>query len=261
MTKWINMELSEVLVKIGLNDKEAKVYLAMLALGPATAYRIAPKAGIKRSISYVVLESLQSHGLVSVVPEGERKLFVASDPGKLLGEIEQKKELYKRFLPNLEALYLESSKKEKPQVQFFEGKEAVLGLYEKIYESKDVAFFSTIRDILSEFPDFPKKLNQKAIQGKVRVRELLTMSPSDIAYGKTMEHNNFFQQRFAVGIGEFFTDNCLFDGQVAFFAFDPFLYAVLVRSDGVYKSLKTLYEFAWAAAMSYDEAIKKPLLN
>lgn len=250
------MELSEVLIKIGLNEKEAKVYLAMLALGPATAYRIAPKAGVKRSIAYIVLESLQARGLVSVVPQGERKLFVASDPGKLLGEIEQKKELYKRFLPNLEALYLDASKKEKPQVQFFEGREAVGTLYEKIYQSNNVAFFSTIREILSSFPDFPKKLNEKAIQGKMRVRELLSMSPSDIAYAKTMKHGEFFQHRFAQGIGEFFTDNCLFDGQVAFFAFDPFLYAVLVRSDGVYKSLKTLYEFAWLSAKPFEQIVK-----
>ncbi len=244
------------MIKIGLNEKEAKVYLAMLALGPATAYRIAPKAGVKRSIAYVVLESLQARGLVSVVPQGERKLFVASDPGKLLGEIEQKKELYKRFLPNLEALYLDASKKEKPQVQFFEGREAVDGLYEKIYESKDVVFFSTIRDILSSFPEFPKKLNEKAMQGKMRVRELLSMSPSDFAYAKTMKHSEFFEHRFAQGIGEFFTDNCLFDGRVAFFAFDPFLYAVLVRSDGVYKSLKTLYEFAWLSAKPFEQIVK-----
>ena len=255
----MNMELSEVLTKIGLNEKEARVYLALLELGPATAYRVAPKAGVKRSIAYVVLESLQARGLVSVVPQGEKKLFVAGDPGKLLGELEQKKELFKRFLPNLEALYADSSRKEKPQVQFFEGREAVYSLYEKIYESKDVAFFSTIRDILSLFPDFPKKLNQKAVEGRVKVRELLTFGPSDLAYAKTMKHSAFFQQRFAEGIGEFFTDNCLFDGQVAFFAFDPFLYAVLVRSDGVYKSLKTLYEFAWASAVPFDEAIKKPL--
>ena len=253
------MELSEVLNKAGLSQKEARVYLAMLTLGPATAYRIAPKADIKRPICYVVLESLASRGLVSVVPQGERKLFVAADPGKLLGELEQKKELYKRYLPNLEALFADASKKAKPQVQFYEGREAVYSLYEKIYESQDVAFFSTIRDILSLFPEFPKKLNQKALAGRVRVRELLTMSRSDLAYAQTMKHNEFFQQRFAEGIGEFFTDNCLFDGQVAFFAFDPFLYAVLVRSDGVYKSLKTLYEFAWASAMPYEQAIKKPL--
>lgn len=182
---------------------------------------------------------------------------MASDPGKLLGELEQKKELYKRYLPNLNALFADASKKAKPQVQFFEGREAVYSLYEKIYESKDVAFFSTIRDILSLFPEFPKKLNQKALAGQVRVRELLTVSPSDLAYARTMGHNDFFQQRFAAGIGEFFTDNCFFDGQVAFFAFDPFLYAVLIRSEGIYKSLKTLYEFAWHAAMPFDQAIKK----
>lgn len=251
------MELAEVLEKTGLNEKEAKVYLAMLELGPATAYRIAPKAGIKRPIAYVILENLQARGLVSVVPEGGRKLFVAADPGKILGEMEKRKELYKRFLPNLEALYADTSKKEKPQVQFFEGKEAVYALYENIFQSKEVAFFSTIKDIISAFPDFPKSLNKKAMAGQVRVRELLTKSPADIAYAKTMDHGKFFEQRFAGGIGEFFTDNCLFDGQVAFFAFDPFLYAVLIRSDGVYKSLKTLYEFAWASAEPFEKIIRE----
>ena len=248
------MELHEVLVKSGLNEKEAKVYLAMLELGPSTAYRIAPKAGIKRPITYVVLENLQSKGLVSTVPEQGKKLFVAADPGNILGEMERTKDLYKRFLPNLAAIYADSSNKEKPQVQFFEGREAVYELYERILESKDVAFFSTIKDIVSVFPDYPKKLNAKASTGKMRVRELLTSSESDFAYARTMNQSKFFEDRFAPG--EFFTDNCLFDGQVAFFSYEPFIFAVLVRSEGIYKSLKTLFELAWSAARPLAPALE-----
>lgn len=250
------MELNEVLAKTGLNEKEAKVYLAMLELGPATAYRIAPKAGIKRPITYVVLESLQNKGLVSTVPESERKLFVAADPGKILGEMERTKDLYKRYLPNLEAMYADSARKEKPQVRYFEGRDAVYEIYEKIYQAKEVMFFSTIKDILAVFPDYPKKLNEKALTGKMRVRELLTQSKSDLAYAKTMKQSEFFEDRFATAAGEFITDNCLFDGQVAFFAYEPFVFAVLIRSEGIYKSLKTLFEFTWSVSKPLKQALE-----
>jgi HTH-type transcriptional regulator, sugar sensing transcriptional regulator len=247
------MELSEVLKKAGLNDKEAKVYLALLELGVSSAYKIAPKAGLKRPITYIVLESLKARGLVSVVPQGEKNLYVAAEPGKIMGELERTRELYKRFLPNLEALHNESGRKEKPKVQFFEGKEAVGELYEKIIASKEVEFFSTIKDIISVFPEYPKRLNERAFVGQMRIRELLTKNPGDVAYAKTMKHNQYFEHRFAPGAGEFLTDNCLFDGNVAFFSFQPFIYAVLIQSQGIYKSLRSLFEFSWQAGEPHND--------
>jgi len=123
------MDTSEALVKNGLNEKEAKVYLALLELGTASAYSIAPKAGLKRPITYIVLEDLRQKGLVSIVPREKKTLYTAEAPNKLLTEVKQRQELLQRFMPNMEALY--NSKKEKPQVQLFEGMEGVKLIYEK----------------------------------------------------------------------------------------------------------------------------------
>jgi len=95
--------------------------------------------------------------------------------------------------------------------EWFEGKEAVREVYEKILAAKEVEFFSSIGDIISVYPDYPKKLNSKAMSGSVKVRELLTRSEADLVYAKTMEHGQNFIQRFAPGQGEFLTDNCLYD--------------------------------------------------
>src|SRR3989344_2058210 len=132
------MELTEVLNKTGLDEKEAKVYLALLELGTADVTDIAVKAHIKRPTCYLVLDNLKNKGLVSQVP-AKVNLFTAESPEKLASEMYKKQELYKRFLPNMLALY--NAKKDKPQVQLFEGVEGVKQVYEKIYIAREVWFF------------------------------------------------------------------------------------------------------------------------
>ena len=56
--------LEKELEKIGLTEKEAAVYLALLKLGPTTALKIARETGIKRPTVYTTLDALKGRGLV-----------------------------------------------------------------------------------------------------------------------------------------------------------------------------------------------------
>jgi len=47
-------ELEQQLQKIGLSDKEAKLYLALLSAGPVTAREVAHLAKINRSTTYAL---------------------------------------------------------------------------------------------------------------------------------------------------------------------------------------------------------------
>lgn len=60
----MNEVLIRNLTEFGLSDKEARIYLALLELEIATAFDTAKHAGINRSSTYVVLESLKKKGLV-----------------------------------------------------------------------------------------------------------------------------------------------------------------------------------------------------
>lgn len=240
------MEIQDILVQLGLSNKESGVYLALLELGTASVYPIATKAGIKRPTAYLILDELQKKGLVSLVPRAGKTLYTAQSPETLLSDLNKKQELVKRFMPNMLALY--NAKTDKPQVQLFEGKQAVRALYDKLLTAKNVEFFSTIRDILHMFPDYPALLNRQALSGKVVVRELLTKSEIDVAYANSMQHNKYFMHRFAKGGGEFITDNCLYDGNVVFFSYEPYISAVQITSLGIYKSVRNLFEYAWNAA-------------
>ena len=53
------------LVNFGLSEKEAKVYLACLEIGDASANEISLKSDLPRTLVYDILERLIDSGLVS----------------------------------------------------------------------------------------------------------------------------------------------------------------------------------------------------
>ena len=248
------MEITDLLQSIGLTDKEASVYLALLELGTATVHPIAMKAGIKRPTTYLVLEQLQQKGMVSVVPRTSKALYTAESPEKILTDLNKKQELVKRFLPNMLAMH--NKKTEKPQMQLFEGKEGVLEVYKKVFASPAVDFFCNISDVMGIFQDMPSELNQLALQHKIKVRELLTQDAADLAHARKMPQHEFYENRFVPTNLKFLTDNVFFGDSVAFFSYEPYLFVVVITSKNVTISLRTIFEMAWHSAAQYSEIIK-----
>jgi len=243
------MEINEVLQKSGLTDKEANVYMALLELGTATVHPIATKAGVKRPTAYLILDQLKAKGLVSVIPRAKKVLYTAESPEKIIQDLGRKQELVKRFLPNMLALY--NTKTEKPQVLLYEGKEAVGEVYEKILLAKKVDFFCTITEAMSAFPEYPFRINKTAMSGSMKFRELLTSNPSDVEYSRKMQHGENYQHRFLPPGMNLLTDNVLFDGNIVFFSYHPYIFAVQISSKGIYQSLLTLFEVAWTASKPF----------
>ena len=76
------MNIIDQLEKLGLNGRQAKVYLALLQLGTGTAIDIAKATRFKHPTVYDVLDVLKERALVTETFEGGRKLFSAEDPNK-----------------------------------------------------------------------------------------------------------------------------------------------------------------------------------
>jgi sugar-specific transcriptional regulator TrmB len=254
------MDIPDVLNQIGLNEKEAQVYLALLELGTATVHPIASKANIKRPTAYLILEDLQQKGMISVIPREKKVMYTAESPEKIILDLNKKQELVKRFMPNMLALY--NAKKDKPQVLLFEGKEGVGQVYDKIFSSPEVLFFSTIRDVFKLFPDMPKLLNKRVKAKEMKIREILTMTPADLEYSALTEQGEYYQSRFAPkNFPEFLTDSAIFGNNVAFFSFSPTIFAVQISNLQISQSLRVLFNLAWQAAETYEKIIKYPDFN
>lgn len=248
------MEINDVLKNIGLDEKQAAVYLALLELGTASVQSIAQKALLKRPTTYLILDELKGRGLVSVVPRAKKVLYTAESPEKFLGDLYKKQELLKRFMPNMLALY--NAKITKPQVLLFEGKEGVAKVYDKIFASPEVLFFSTIRDVFSMFPEMPKILKKRVETRQTKFRELLTQTSADLEYVTWVKQGEYYQSRFAPkNFSEFLTDSAIFGNSVAFFSFKPTVFAVQIDSREISQSLKVLFDLAWQAGEIYEKVM------
>src|SRR3990172_67098 len=104
------------LQEMGLSEKEARVYLALLELGQAGVPEISKKSGVNRTTTYVILESLAKEGLVSQIEKEKEKEFI-------------------EHLAQLAALFETAG--ERPKVRFYEGKEGLNVIQDEILQTKD----------------------------------------------------------------------------------------------------------------------------
>ena len=111
--------ISEKLQKIGLNEKEAKIYTSLLELGETNVQRISKKSKIKRTTIYNVLETLKEKGLISIIIKKKRKYYVATDPRELEYKLEEQKNTLKNLIPEL--LSITNLIDKKPKIKYFEG--------------------------------------------------------------------------------------------------------------------------------------------
>ncbi len=94
MTTDLNME---TLRKLGLNDGEIKVYLALIILGETTSGPLIEESGVAASKVYLILDRLATKGLASHIVKRKTKYFRAADPARLLVYLrEQEDELKKQ---------------------------------------------------------------------------------------------------------------------------------------------------------------------
>lgn len=153
--------LHEYLMEYGLADKEATAYLALLEIGQATATNLAKRTGLNRSTTYVILESLKSHGLVSVSGDKIVQEYLAATPETFVKVAERRLQQQqvitsklKDIVPKLNSLKKEP--KHKPLVTINEGKSGVINAFEESLESKEkvVRIMSAANNLYQLIPNY-----------------------------------------------------------------------------------------------------------
>jgi sugar-specific transcriptional regulator TrmB len=132
-TMVLELPIELELKKLGLKEKEVKVYLAGLELGPNSIKNIAEKVKIPRPTVYEIVKKLEEKGLFVETKKGKKRLFVAQSPSQILRflrikkrEIEEKEREFTRIVSILEAKY----SREKEGIRIFQGKEGKKAIIE-----------------------------------------------------------------------------------------------------------------------------------
>ncbi len=137
------------LLKIGLTEGEAKVYLALSELGSSTVGPIVKKSGVAYSNIYDILNRLIGKGIVSFIIKNKTKYFQAASPTNLVNYLEKKekeisiqKDSLKKILPDLEKL---QEIRPQQEAEIFLGKKGLRTAYEKLCKNTtkndEVLFF------------------------------------------------------------------------------------------------------------------------
>lgn len=160
------MHINQLLQKLGFSSKEAKVYLASLEMGLASAQDVAKRAGLKRTTGYAVLNDLANRGVVGKTKVRGKTRFIPEPPERLASLIKELDQGIKQALPELAAIYNKSEVK--PKITFYEGASAV----QKVYD-----------DTLAEKPE-----------------EILEWNTNAYFEGQSDVDPNYIQKRVALGI-------------------------------------------------------------
>lgn len=142
----------ETLIKLGLSDKEAKVYLAALKLGSAPASKIAETAQVNRPTAYVILEKLAGMGLITNFDKDKIQYFTAESPEALRQLVEQQKVVVDGWsreldehLPQLKALF---SQADRPRVLMYDSPAAGETYFHQKLQRGDIVYSFTDFDTL-----------------------------------------------------------------------------------------------------------------
>jgi sugar-specific transcriptional regulator TrmB len=113
---------AQVLVdNLGLTDKEAAVYVAILELGDSTIQPIATRSGVKRTSIYYFIDRLVELGLVEVAKMRGRLHYKALSPEQMVSLQERRLEEIKEVVPEFLSIFNVSTKK--PKIAYYEGAE------------------------------------------------------------------------------------------------------------------------------------------
>lgn len=187
------------LKQIGLTENEITVYLAMLGLGDSLASRIAEKAGMNRTHTYDVIESLVRQGLASYVIRNNRKYFIAANPNKLVdnlkekeNDIKQQQEMIKDILPQLITLNTKESKK--TNVEIYHGTDGIKSIYNDILKKAKEYYLmggtGKIADVLRYY--FP---NHERARIKKKIK-LIALFNESLRKDKSLTERRFAKVRF-----------------------------------------------------------------
>ncbi len=158
-----------ILMELGLGQKEARVYIALLKEGPSSVRQMAAATGLNRGTVFDLLKALQTSGLARYYNEKTRQYFVAASPVKLKELAEERaRDVAKAsaalndLVPELESLYDSGDKH--PAARMYEGLEGVRTILEDTLETmsaeKEKEYYvyssSAVRDagLYASFPDY-----------------------------------------------------------------------------------------------------------
>ncbi len=245
------IELAAKLQSVGFSDKQAKVYVAALFLGPSAVQKIAEQAEINRATAYVILDELAQMGLVSESTQGKKTVFVAEPPEAIERYLEaqtqavtQKQSELKNLLPSLKEVSRATDGDDTPVVRFYKGQEGAHSTFSqfrrKAKQNSVMYGVTNIDEVIKIHPSILEDNPQRRLRKKISSKLLYSYSD-----GELKSDRNILRETKKVDVA-IKADLNLYENVVAISTYkdkDPV--GIVIESKEVAGVLRQLFEMAW----------------
>ncbi len=250
----------------GLSDKEAQVYVALLASGGAFPSKLSEITRLNRTTVYKVLEGLTIKGLVTELEKRKKFFYQVENPKNLERYAASRVTLAKRgvesletILPTLEGLF--AGAENKPIVRFFEGEEGVLKVYEDHVASDtpyEMLAFSNTSDLMRFLtPEFRERYIKRKAKVGITTRAVLPDEELDINYNESI-YKDFPQKIWPVlrhvsrDKFPYKSDLTIYGGnKVSIINFsEPQFAATIIEDQVIHDMMTMIFELSWQGVPS-----------
>lgn len=231
----------KIFKNLGFNEKEIKVYLTLLQLGSITASKISKETNIDRATCYRYLDSLIHKGTVSHVIKNNVKYFTAAHPEKILKDIEEKKQDFKKVLPEL--ISLANIPKDETVAEVYTGKEGIKTVLREILRTKkDHYVLGDEGHFLNLMPEFFKKFINTCLKYKIKEKILCSekvkkdIQEFDYKFSQTraLPHNFILP-----------TTSLIYDDKLVIFNWILPYSTVVIKNKNITESYNNYFDILW----------------
>ncbi|MDD5623690.1 MAG: helix-turn-helix domain-containing protein [Candidatus Peribacteraceae bacterium] len=242
-------DLLHILRSVGLDQKEAALYLSGLQLGAAPASEYAKAAKLNRITAYNTLEGLARRGLVTVAKKARAKWYLPVPPEQLSIEARKNADALSRVLPELRSL--QGKDHRRPVVRYFEGWEGIRRVYEDTFTAKsELLNFANSAVVRTYWPNYDEEYVGERVKQGIRLRGI---APDDEAGRRVHgEDKKRLREIRLVPAKDFdFTNEInVYDHKVAICSFGSAqnMFGVIIESKEVAETQRQIFEMAWRYA-------------
>jgi sugar-specific transcriptional regulator TrmB len=245
------MQLKNVFIGMGLSEKEAKVYLATLELGPSPASEIALRAKMNRVSAYDILERLIAKGFISTFLQNKVRTFASTDPDLLRDLYRQRYDQFKSVLPDLRRLH---GKTPHPRVRYYEGIEGVKRVYADTLTAKsEILNYADSKSIRHFWPTYDEEYVKERVKHKIYLRGI---APDDELGREVAAQNkeNFREIRLVPANKFSFSNEInIYDDHVSIISFGKdALLGMIIESPEIADTQRAIFKMAWEFASSHE---------
>jgi len=247
--------ITDVLKKIGFNEKESLVYIQLVRMGSLSASVLATKTEINRTTVYDIIEVLVKRGLISSFQKNGITYFKALDPRELINYIEREKiehikeldkqqKIIKDILPEL--ISLENPESTKPKVTFFEGEKGMRQAYEDtLTSSEEILAYANVEEMHKGLPNFfPEYYERRGIQKNIHIKCIAPDNKMSVERQKKDKSENREMILIPKERYEFSPEINIYDDKVLIASWKEKM-AIIIKSKEIADFHKKMYKLSW----------------